>query len=145
LAQRKINQMLESECTLEQLLEEDEYCLNQCKAANTRLTEFMSQRATLQKLVQFATQMPGSPDDHNVAHKYPFVAADILCSSKVIATALIEGGYQIEGYDNEQADEKRNDQDAEDSHAVQKMVRDSLNETNVSLFPHWQLVYPFSF
>ena len=36
LAQRKINQMLEKDggCSLEELLDEDENCLNQCKAAN---------------------------------------------------------------------------------------------------------------
>jgi hypothetical protein len=36
--------MLEQEggCTLEDLLAEDEHCVSQCKAANYKLTEFMS-------------------------------------------------------------------------------------------------------
>jgi len=87
LAQRKINQMLEKEggCTLEELLLDDENCINQCKAANTKLIEFLCQRTTLQKLIQYATLRPTDPDNHDTAHKFPFVATDILCSNKTIS------------------------------------------------------------
>lgn len=70
--------------------------------------------------------MPTDVESHAIAHQYPFASADILCSSKTIAQALIEGGWNVKP-DN---DEEKSDQDSEDQ--VNKMVRDSLNETNVS-------------
>jgi hypothetical protein len=77
--------MLEQEggCTLEDLLNEDEHCLQQCKAANPKLTDMLCQRSTLTKLIQYATLTP-TDTNHNVAHKFPFVACDILCASKTI-------------------------------------------------------------
>lgn len=68
--------------------------------------------------------MPTDVESHAIAHQYPFASADILCSSKTIAQALIEGGWNVKP-DN---DEEKSDQDSEDQ--VNKMVRDSLNETN---------------
>lgn len=109
--------------TLEQLLMEDEHCLSQCKAGNQRLTDFMCQRETLQKLIKYATKMPTDPNDHAVAHKFPFVAADILTSSKLIATSLVEGGSQVK------ADDSNDDDDAQDDIGL-RMVSDSLKETN---------------
>ena len=87
LAQRKINQLLTQDggCTLDELLAEEEHCVNQCRAANPKLIEFMCQRSTLQKLIHYATQVPEDPDNHELAHRYPFVAADILTSSKTLA------------------------------------------------------------
>ena len=123
-------------CTLEELLAEDEHCLNQCKAANPKLIEFMCQRSTLQKLVEYATLHPTDENNHDVAHKYPFVAADILTQSKQIATALIEGGWAIkveEEEHEESGEDKKSEQDFEDSHqAENKMVQNILNNTNVS-------------
>lgn len=104
--------MLEKDggCTLEELLDEDENCLNQCKAANQKLTEFMCQRSTLQKLVAFATMMPSDVESHAIAHQYPFAAADILCSSKTISQALIEGGWQVKPDDDDvSGDEKKSE------------------------------------
>ncbi len=75
----------EGSCTLEELLTEDEHCLSQCKAGNAKLIEFMCQRATLQKLIEYATLHPADEKDHDVAHKYPFIATDILTSNKTIA------------------------------------------------------------
>jgi 16S rRNA U516 pseudouridylate synthase RsuA-like enzyme len=62
------------------------------------------------------------------------VATDILCASKTISQALIEGGWMTKEEEAEDSgdDKKSSEQDAEDqSQQVIKMVRDSLNETNV--------------
>ena len=131
MAQRKINQMLDQEggCTLEELLAEDEHCLNQLKSANARLTEFMCQRETLQKLIAYATKMPADCADHSIAHKYPFIAAEILTASKTIASSLVEGGWQSK------AEESDTQQDAgaaeeEDDDIALRMVSSSLKEVN---------------
>jgi hypothetical protein len=103
--------MLEQEggCTLEELLAEDEHCVGQCKAANYKLTEFMSKRETLQKLIQYATMTPSDVESHEIAHKFPFVAADILTSSKTISQALMEGGSILKADDDESGDDKKSD------------------------------------
>lgn len=67
----------------------------------------MCQRATLQKLIQYATQIPSIPDSHDNAHKFPFVATDILTSSKTIAQALIEGGWSTKIDDGEESGEEK--------------------------------------
>jgi len=72
---------------------------------------------------------PSDADSHDIAHKFPFVATDILTSSKSISQALIEGGVspKIDEGD-ESGEDKKSEQDTEDN-TVQK----SINETNVSL------------
>ena len=133
-AQRRINQLLDQEggCSLEELLTEDDLCLNQCKASHQRLNEFMCQRDALQKLIAYATRMPADPEDHSVAHKFPFVAADVLTASKQIASALIDGGLASEEA-NTSTEEKPAPVSGDDDDSVQQMVRNSLNETNVSV------------
>ena len=70
----------------------------------------MCQKATLQKLINFATKMPSDVDSHAIAHQYPFASADILCSSKTIAQALIEGGWNVKPDEDEASgDEKKSD------------------------------------
>ena len=116
--------MLDQEggCTLEELFAEDEHCLNQLKSSNGRLTEFMCQRETLQKLITYATKMPADPEDHTLAHKYPFIAADILTANKTIAKSLVEGGWQSKP--------EPDTQDAEEDDIALRMVSNSLKEAN---------------
>ena len=116
--------MLDQEggCTLEELFAEDEHCLNQLKSSNARLTEFMCQRETLQKLITYATKMPADPEDHTLAHKYPFIAADILTANKTIAKSLVEGGWQSKP--------EPDTQDAEEDDIALRMVSNSLKEAN---------------
>lgn len=126
--------MLEQDggCSLEELLIEDEHCTNQCKAANPKLTDFLCQRATLQKLIQYATLPPKDMKSHDVGHKFPFVAAEILTSSKTISQALIEGGWYIKPEEEDSGDDKKSE--SEDSlQNENRMVRDILSTSSVSL------------
>lgn len=50
--------------------------------------------------------MPTDPQDHSVAHKFPFVAADVLTASKQIASAIIDGGLPSEEEANTSTEEK---------------------------------------
>lgn len=40
--------------------------------------------------------MPGDPENHNKAYKYPFVASNVLNSSSDICKYLLEGGMPQE-------------------------------------------------
>lgn len=125
MSARKINQLLERDggCSLEELLAEDDFCVQQCKQSNPKLMIFMCQKQNLEQLIKYATLTP-TDDSHTVAHKYPFVAMEILCSCKQIAQAMCEGGWP----------EKPEEQDDDDDDSENKMVRDILgNSKNVSV------------
>ena len=121
----------EGGCTLEELLAEDDHCVNQCRSANAKLVEFMCQRKTLQKLIRYATLVPTDADDHDVAHKYPFVAADILSSSKTITQALVEGGWELRPDEEDEDEETKDETTFEDSNE-NKMVQSILKSSSVS-------------
>lgn len=133
----------EGGCTLEELLAEDDHCVSQCRSANSRLVEFMCQRKTLQKLVEYATQVPSDEHDHDAAHKFPFVAADILSSSKTITQALLEGGWEVAAEEEDAEAEMvqfgglgaahKSESSAFDDANENKMVQSILKNTSVSL------------
>jgi len=81
---------------------------------------------------------PEDCDSHEIAHKFPFVAAEILTCSKTVSQALIDGGALVKEDEGSDDDKKSQEDGADD---VNKIVRDSLNETNVSN----NNVYPTSF
>ena len=123
MSARKINQILDQEggCTLEQLLNEDDFCIQQCKQSHPKLMDFICQRANLEKLIEYATIMP-KEESHDVAHKYPFAAMEVLCSSKQIASALVQGGQTPEP--DSEGDEVNISEN--------RMVREILGRSNVS-------------
>ena len=114
MSARKINQLLERDnCTLEELLAEEDFCVQQCKQSNPKLLEFMCQKENLTQLIKFAT-LPPEDESHTIGHKYPFIAMEILTSCKQIASAICEGGYP-------QKSEPEDDEDEDPEH---RLVRD---------------------
>lgn len=77
-------------------MQEDEGLVTQCRSQNQKLIEFMTRKENLVQLIKYATQLPENPDNHTEAHKYPFMAIDILTSSIRMAKAIAEGGYTVE-------------------------------------------------
>ena len=74
--------------TLEELLEEDEL-LQECKAQNAKLTEYLSTPAVLYKLVTYVTEMPDASDSDVRKYKYPFVATEVLsCDMPALRDAV---------------------------------------------------------
>jgi len=74
--------------TLEELLEEDEL-LQECKAQNAKLTEYLTQPETLRKLVGYVTEMPSTADTEARRFKYPFVSSEVLsCDMAAVRDAL---------------------------------------------------------
>ena len=75
-----IETILEKESfTLEDLLDEEEV-LQETKAQNKKLLDFLTTSDSLQKLVTYVTEECGPEEDNKRAFKYPFVACEILCS-----------------------------------------------------------------
>lgn len=95
VAQRKIAQIFRQEggYTLEELLMEEECLINQISAQNPKLIEYLCQRDTLKQLIKYSTRFPTDPNNADKAHKFPFVASNVLNSNQTICQAMLEGGW----------------------------------------------------
>lgn len=87
----------------------------------------MTRKENLAQLVKYATQLPQNPDDHSEAHKYPFMAIDILTSSIRMAKAISEGGYavELEEPENDEANKQASDEnlfEQSETNMVQKIL-----------------------
>lgn len=86
-----IDTLLEGEdYTLEQLLDEEEI-LQETKAQNKKLIDFLVEPDTLKKLVEYVTQEPEDEADSKRKYKYPFLACEILASE---VWAICDAFYQ---------------------------------------------------
>ncbi|XP_057763885.1 uncharacterized protein LOC130985117 [Salvia miltiorrhiza] len=76
--------------TLEELLDEDEI-IQECKALNGRLINFLRERAKVKQLVQYIVEEPPEGAEKERTFKFPFVACEIFtCEVDIILKALIE-------------------------------------------------------
>ncbi|XP_042006837.1 serine/threonine-protein phosphatase 6 regulatory subunit 1-like [Salvia splendens] len=76
--------------TLEELLDEDEI-IQECKALNGRLINFLRERANVKQLVQYIVEEPPEGAEKERIFKLPFVACEIFtCEVDIILKALIE-------------------------------------------------------
>ena len=106
-----------------------------------KLIEFVCQRGTLQKLIQYSVQTPVNPNNHDQTHKFPFFAADVLASNAMILQALLEGGWNNSADDKEESnksDQENSDDDAGSGNKAKnsaaknehEMVQSALNSGN---------------
>ncbi|CAA6657907.1 unnamed protein product [Spirodela intermedia] len=82
LGQRKLH--------LEELLDEDEI-IQECKALNTRLINFLRERTQVEKLLRYIVEE--APDDAEKKHsfKFPFISCEIFtCEVDIILKTLVE-------------------------------------------------------
>jgi serine/threonine-protein phosphatase 6 regulatory subunit 3 len=63
---------------LEELLDEDEL-IQECKSLNARLTAFLKQRDTVERLIAYLVEEPPANADAKRQFKYPFSACEIFC------------------------------------------------------------------
>ncbi|WOL15710.1 serine/threonine-protein phosphatase 6 regulatory subunit 3-like [Canna indica] len=76
--------------TLEDLLDEDEI-IQECKALNTRLINFLRERVQVEKLLRYIVDEPPEDADKKHTFKFPFIACEIFtCEVDIILRALIE-------------------------------------------------------
>ncbi|GLU11817.1 hypothetical protein SLE2022_285370 [Rubroshorea leprosula] len=76
--------------TLEELLDEEEI-IQECKALNSRLINFLRDRAQVEQLLRYIVEEPLEDADTKRAFKFPFIACEIFtCEIDVILKTLVE-------------------------------------------------------
>ncbi|KAK4785588.1 hypothetical protein SAY86_002277 [Trapa natans] len=76
--------------TLEELLDEEEI-IQECKALNSRLINFLRDRMQVEQLLQYVIEEPPEDADSKRAFKFPFIACEIFtCEIDVILKTLVE-------------------------------------------------------
>ncbi|CAI0453005.1 unnamed protein product [Linum tenue] len=76
--------------TLEELLDEEEI-IQECKALNSRLINFLRDRAQVEQLLRYIIDEPQEDSESKRAFKFPFIACEIfICEIDVILKTLVE-------------------------------------------------------
>ncbi|KAL1201932.1 hypothetical protein V5N11_014890 [Cardamine amara subsp. amara] len=76
--------------TLEELLDEEEI-IQECKALNSRLINFLRDKAQVEQLLRYIVEEPPQDADSKRAFKYPFISCEIFtCEIDVILKTLVE-------------------------------------------------------
>ncbi|KAL8192249.1 hypothetical protein R6Q57_027916 [Mikania cordata] len=76
--------------TLEELLDEDEI-IQECKALNNRLINFLRERAQVEQLVRYIVEEPPEDAEKGRSFKFHFIACEIFtCEVDIILKALVE-------------------------------------------------------
>uniref|UniRef100_A0A7C9DC55 Serine/threonine-protein phosphatase 4 regulatory subunit 3-like central domain-containing protein n=3 Tax=Opuntia streptacantha TaxID=393608 RepID=A0A7C9DC55_OPUST len=76
--------------TLEELLDEEEI-IQECKALNSRLINFLRDRAQVEQLLRYVVEEPPVDADSKRAFKFPFVASEVFtCEIDVILRTLVD-------------------------------------------------------
>ncbi|XP_010926954.1 uncharacterized protein [Elaeis guineensis] len=76
--------------TLEELLDEDEI-IQECKALNTRLINFLRDRAQVEQLLRYIVEEAPEDAEKKQAFKFPFIACEIFtCEVDIILRTLVE-------------------------------------------------------
>ncbi|XP_072965394.1 uncharacterized protein [Typha angustifolia] len=76
--------------TLEELLDEEEI-IQECKGLNTRLINFLRDRAQVEQLLQYIIEDAPEDADSRRTFKFPFIACEIFtCEIDVILKTLVE-------------------------------------------------------
>ncbi|GMP71703.1 hypothetical protein CsSME_00030006 [Camellia sinensis var. sinensis] len=76
--------------TLEELLDEDEI-IQECKALNSRLINFLRERAQVEQLLRYIVEEAPEDAEKRRTFKFPFIACEIFtCEVDIILKALVE-------------------------------------------------------
>ncbi|XP_062012099.1 uncharacterized protein LOC133728689 isoform X1 [Rosa rugosa] len=76
--------------TLEELLDEEEI-IQECKALNTRLINFLRDRAQVEQLLRYIVEEPPEDAESKRTFKFPFIACEVFtCEIDVILKTLVE-------------------------------------------------------
>ncbi|XP_049353893.1 uncharacterized protein LOC125818417 isoform X2 [Solanum verrucosum] len=76
--------------TLEELLDEEEI-IQECKALNSRLINFLRERTQVEQLLHYIVEEPSEDADSKQTFKFPFIACEIFtCEIDVILKTLVD-------------------------------------------------------
>lgn len=86
-----VDNILDKEnCSLEELLDEDEI-LQECKAMNGRLLNFLRERARVEQLLRYIIEPAPEEAEKKRTFKFPFVACEIFtCEVDILSRNLLE-------------------------------------------------------
>ncbi|CAL9209116.1 unnamed protein product, partial [Musa hybrid cultivar] len=92
-----VDAILEKEnFTLEDLLDEDEI-IQECRALNTRLINFLREKVQVEQLLHYITEEPPEDADKKHSFKFPFIACEIFtCEVDIILRALVDDGQLMD-------------------------------------------------
>ena len=76
-----IEKMEKGELTVEEILDEDEIIQDIKTNQESKFINYLT-NDKIRKLIDYSTKLPSS-DEHNIGHKYPFNAMEILCSENI--------------------------------------------------------------
>ncbi|XLR43449.1 hypothetical protein S83_028109 [Arachis hypogaea] len=88
---KKVEAILDKEnFTLEELLDEEEV-IQECKAVNSQLINFLRDRAQVEQLLRYITEEPPEDAESKRTFKFPFISCKIFtCEIDVILKTLVE-------------------------------------------------------
>ncbi|KAK9022413.1 hypothetical protein V6N11_002680 [Hibiscus sabdariffa] len=76
--------------TLEELLDEDEI-IQECKALNGRLINFLREKAQVEQLLRYVVVKPPEDADNKRTFKFPFISCELFtCEVDIILKTLVE-------------------------------------------------------
>nr|KYP68474.1 Serine/threonine-protein phosphatase 6 regulatory subunit 2 [Cajanus cajan] len=76
--------------TLEEILDEEEI-IQECKALNSRLINFLRDRAQVEQLLRYIIEEPPEDAENKRIFKFPFIACEIFtCEIDVILKTLVD-------------------------------------------------------
>ncbi|KAL0542625.1 hypothetical protein IC582_017697 [Cucumis melo] len=76
--------------TLDELLDEDEI-IQECKALNSRLINFLRERTQIEQLIRYIVEEAPEEAEKKRSFKFPFIACEIFtCEVDIILKALVE-------------------------------------------------------
>jgi hypothetical protein len=76
-----IEKMEKGELTIEEILDEDSIIQDIKTNQESKFINYLT-NDKIRKLIDYSTKLPSS-DEHNIGHKYPFNAMEILCSENI--------------------------------------------------------------
>ncbi|XP_034596295.1 uncharacterized protein [Setaria viridis] len=89
--EKKVDTILDKEnFTLEELLDEDEI-IQECKALNSRLINFLRDKAQVEQLLRYVVEEVPEDNEKKRSFKFPFIACEIFtCEIDVVLRTLVE-------------------------------------------------------
>ena len=148
-----IEKMEKGELTIEEILDEDEIIQDIKTNQDSKFINYLT-NDKIRKLIDYSTKLPSS-DEHNIGHKYPFNAMEILCSENINfqnklmsetklndnndeAKNIEKGGFIFQLYnaiskaskDEENGENESDEEDEDDDEMNQNENKDKVNEDN---------------
>ena len=140
-----IEKMEKGELTIEEILEEDSIIQDIKTNQESKFINYFT-NDKIRKLIDYSTKLPSS-DEHNIGHKYPFNAMEILCSENVgfqnklmsetkindnndNAKNIEKGGFIFELYNaiSKASKEEKNEENGENESDEEDEDDDEMNE-----------------